>query len=81
MEAVLNNTYQRPEMKVSYVEVSQRMSCNMFTHMAWLITDASPEVCGDGQSIPNNMNKFSILPMMSSKRLQALQHQNTSKLH
>ena len=66
---MLNHTYQCPEMKVSYVEASHRMSCNIFTHMAWLITDASPEVGDDGRSIPNNMTKFSILPMMSSKRL------------
>ena len=30
------------EMKVSYFEASQ--SCNLFTHLGWLITDASPEV-------------------------------------
>ena len=32
------------DMKVSYVEASQSVSCNLFTHLAWLITDASPEV-------------------------------------
>ena len=78
---MLNHTYHSPEMKVSHVEASQRISCNMFIHMACLITDASPEVGDDGRSIPNNMNKFSILPMMSSKLLQAVQHKSTSELH
>ena len=55
-------------MKVSYVEASHRMSCNIFTHMAWLITDDYPEVGDDGLSIPNNMNKLSTLPTMSAHR-------------
>ena len=32
------------EMKVSFFVASQSVSCNLFTHLAWLITDASPEV-------------------------------------
>ena len=68
-----------PEMKVSYFETSQRMSCNMSTHLAWLIRDASPEVGDDGLSISNNTNKLSALPTVSAEWLQALQHQSTSK--
>ena len=68
-------------MKVSYVEASHRMSCNIFTHMAWLITDDYPEVGDDGLSIPNKMNKLSTLPTMSAEWLRAFQHQSTSTLH
>ena len=78
---MLNNTDHSPEMKVSYVEASHRMSCNIFTHIAWLITDDYSEVGDDGLSIPNNMNKLSTLPTMSAERLRALQHQSKSKLH
>ena len=78
---MLNHTDHSLEMKVSYVEASHRMSCNIFTHMAWLITDDYPEVCDDGLPIPNNMNKFSNLPTMSAEWLRAFQHQSTSKLH
>ena len=35
------------EMEVSYNEASQRVSCNLYNHLAWLITDASPEVGED----------------------------------
>ena len=68
-----------PEMKVSYFEASPIMRCNMFTHLAWLITDASPEVGDDGLSIINNTNKLSTLPTVSAERLQAFQQQSTSK--
>ena len=78
---MLNHTDHSPEMKVSYVEASHRMSCNIFTHMAWLITDDYPEVGDDGLSIPNNMNKLSTLPMMFAEWLRAFQHQSTSKAH
>ena len=27
------------DMKVSYIEASQSVSCNLFTHLAWLITE------------------------------------------
>ena len=76
---IFDHNYHSPEMKVSYFEASQRMSCNLFTHLAWLITEASPKVCDDGLSIPNNMTKLSTLPMISAERLQAFQHQNASK--
>ena len=76
---MFDHTYHSPEMKVSYFEASQRMSCNLSTHLAWLITDASPEVADDGLLIPNNMNKFSTLPMITAERLQVFQHQSTSK--
>ena len=78
---MLNHTDQSPKMKVSYVEASHRMGCNIFTHMEWLITDDYPEVGDDGLSIPNNMNKLSTLPTMSAEWLRAFQHQSTSKLH
>ena len=78
---MLNHTDHSPEMKASYVEASHRISCNIFTHMAWLITDDYPEVGDDGLSIPNNMNKLSTLPRMSAEWLRAFQHQSTSKLH
>ena len=77
--AMLNQTDHSPDMKVSYFEVPHRMSCSLFTHMAWLIPDAYPEVGDDGLSIPNNMNTFSTMPAMSAERLQPFQHQNTSK--
>ena len=76
---MFDHTYHNPEMKVSYFEASQRMSCNLITQMAWLITDASAEVGDHGLSIPNNMNKFSTLPTISAERLQAFQHESTSK--
>ena len=41
LETHMEWTMLNPEMKVSYFEASQRMSCNMSTHLAWLITDAS----------------------------------------
>ena len=36
------------EMKVSFFVASQSVSCNLFTHLAWLITDASSEVGEQG---------------------------------
>ena len=54
---MLNHTDHNPEMNVAYVEALHRMSCNTFTHMAWLITDAYPKMGDDGLSFPNNMNK------------------------
>ena len=60
-----------PEMKVSHFGASHGMSCNIFTHLAWLITDAYLEVGNDGLLIPNNKNKLSTLPTMS------FQHQST----
>ena len=55
------------------------MSCNLFTHLAWLIPDAHTEVGDDGRSIPNNMTTFSTLPTVSAERLEAFPHQITSK--
>ena len=78
---MLNHTDHRTEMKVSYAEASHIISCNTFTHMAWLITDDYPEVGDDGLSFPNNMNKLSTLPTISAEWLRAFQHQSTSKLH
>ena len=46
----------------------------MFTHLAWLIPDAYPDVGDDGLSNPNNMNTFSTLPTMSAERLEAYPH-------
>ena len=77
---ILNHTDHSPEMKLSYVDASHRMSCNTFTHMAWLITDAYPKVGDDGLSIANNMNKLSTLPTMSAEWLRAFAHQSTSTL-
>ena len=37
------------QMEVSYFEASQRVSCNLYNHLAWLITNASPEVSEDGR--------------------------------
>ena len=34
---------------ISYLEASQRVSCTLYNHLAWLITDASPEVGEDGR--------------------------------
>ena len=78
---MLNHTDHGPEMKVSYVEASHRMRCNIFTHMVWLITDAYPEVGDDGLSIPNSMNTLSTLPTISAEWLQAFQHQSMTKAH
>ena len=78
---MLNHTDHSPDMNVSYVEASPRMSCSTFNHMAWLIPDAYPEVGDDGLSIPNNINKLSTLPTMSAEWLLAFQHRSTSKLH
>ena len=50
------------------------MSCNLFTHLAWLIPDTYPEVGEDGLSIPNNINTFSTMPTMSAERLEANSH-------
>ena len=60
---------------------TQWMSCNLFTHLAWVIPDAYPEVGDDGLSIPNNVNTFSTLSTMSAERLVAFPPQITSKLH
>ena len=68
---MLNHTDHSPETKVSYVEASHIMSCNIFTHMAKLITDDYPEVGDDGLSIPNLMNKLSTFPTMSAEWLRA----------
>lgn len=37
------------QLEISYLEVSRRLSCNLYNHMAWLVTDASPEVSEDGR--------------------------------
>uniref|UniRef100_UPI00358FC7DF uncharacterized protein n=1 Tax=Myxine glutinosa TaxID=7769 RepID=UPI00358FC7DF len=37
------------QLEISYLEVSRRVSCNLYNHLAWLITDASPEVGEDGR--------------------------------
>ena len=36
-------------LEISYLEASQRVSCTLYNHLAWLITDASPEVGEDGR--------------------------------
>ena len=47
--------------------------------MADVIPDAYPDVGDDGLSIPNNMNTFSTLPMISAERLEAFPHRSSSK--
>jgi len=37
------------QMEVSYLEASRRVSCNLYNYLAWLITDAPPEVGEDGR--------------------------------
>ena len=36
-------------LEISYLEASRRVSCNLYNHLAWLITDASPELGEDGR--------------------------------
>ena len=38
-----------PQMEISYLEASRRVSCNLYNHLAWLMTDASPEVGENGR--------------------------------
>ncbi|KAJ8378402.1 hypothetical protein AAFF_G00242900 [Aldrovandia affinis] len=41
--------YPTMQLEISYLEASQRVNCNLYNHLAWLITDASPEVGDDGR--------------------------------
>ncbi|KAJ8385346.1 hypothetical protein AAFF_G00189670 [Aldrovandia affinis] len=41
--------YPSMQLEISYLEASRRVSCNLYNHLAWLITDASPEVGDAGQ--------------------------------
>ncbi|KAJ8379034.1 hypothetical protein AAFF_G00232030 [Aldrovandia affinis] len=42
--------YPSMQLEISYLEASRRVSCNLYNHLAWLITDASPEVGDDGRT-------------------------------
>ena len=37
------------QLEISYLGASRRVSCNLYNHLAWLITDASTEVDEDGR--------------------------------
>lgn len=37
------------QLEISYLEASRRVSSNLYNHMAWMITDASPELGEDGR--------------------------------
>jgi len=37
-------------MEISYTEASKRVTSNLYNHMAWIVTDASPDV-GDGERV------------------------------
>ncbi|KAJ8417259.1 hypothetical protein AAFF_G00284860 [Aldrovandia affinis] len=41
--------YPSMQLEISYLEASRRVSCNLYNHLAWLITDAFPEVGDDGR--------------------------------
>ncbi|KAJ8403226.1 hypothetical protein AAFF_G00354430 [Aldrovandia affinis] len=41
--------YPSMQLEISYLEASRRVSCNLYNHLAWLITDASPEVGDDSR--------------------------------
>lgn len=37
------------QLEISYLEASQRVSSNLYNHLAWMISDESPEIGEDGQ--------------------------------
>lgn len=37
------------QLEISYLEASRRVSSNLYNHLAWMITDASPELGEDGR--------------------------------
>ena len=39
------------QLEISYLEASQVVSSNLYNHLAWMITDASPELGEDGRVI------------------------------
>lgn len=43
------NQYLSQHLEISYPEASQRVGVNLYNHLAWLLTDASPEVGEDGR--------------------------------
>ena len=50
-QQMLGNESEDPslQLEISYLEASRRVNCNLYNHLAWMTTDASPEVGEDGR--------------------------------
>ena len=52
------------QLEITYLEASRRVSSNLYNHLAWMITDASPELGEHG--------RLKVTP----KQQEQVQHQN-----